>query len=93
MKSDNGEDSALISGATERLTPLGGPVKSKTFDESSALLVQNIISVSSVLSSSSEDEEDCIHSSVSSNSSSESSYIRNSSVSSGSSGFEYLPHF
>ena len=68
MKIDNGEDSALISGATERLTPLGGQVKSKTFDESLALLVRNISSVFSVLSSSSEDEEDCIRSSISSNS-------------------------
>jgi hypothetical protein len=55
MKSDNGEDSALISGPTEQLTPLGGPVKLKTFDESWSLLVRNITSVSSVLSSSSED--------------------------------------
>jgi hypothetical protein len=92
MKSDNGEDSTLISGAAERLTPLGGPVKSKTFDKSSALLVQNVTSVSSILSSFSEDEENCIHSSISSNSSSESSSIRTSSISSGSSSFEYLPH-
>ena len=51
-------------------------MKSKTFDESLALLVQNTTSVSSVLSSSSEDEEDCVRSSVSSNSSSEFPLVR-----------------
>jgi hypothetical protein len=68
MKNDNGEDSALVLWAAERLTSLGGPVKSKIFHQSSALLVRNITSVSSVVSSTSEDEEDCIHSSISSNS-------------------------
>jgi len=33
MKIENGEDSAFISEAAERLTPLGGPVKFKKFEE------------------------------------------------------------
>jgi hypothetical protein len=65
MKIEKGEDSAFISEAADRLTPFGGPVKSKTFDESPALLARNVTSVSSVLSSSSEDD-DCTRDSISS---------------------------
>ena len=33
MEIEKGEDSAFISGAAERLMPLGGPVKFKKFEE------------------------------------------------------------
>jgi hypothetical protein len=51
------EDSALMSEAADRLTPFGGPVKSKTFDQSLAVVARNVTSILSVLSC--EDEEDC----------------------------------
>jgi len=59
------EDSALVSEAADRLTPFGGPVKFKKFDESLALVAQNTTSVSSASSSSSEDE-DCTRGSTTS---------------------------
>ena len=94
MKIEKGEDSAFISGAADGLTPFGGPVKFKKFDESPALVARNATSVSSASSSSSQDEEDCTRgsttSSLSSNFSSDSSSISTSSISSGSSDFEYL---
>ena len=37
MKIEKGEDSAFISEAADGLTPFGGPVKLKKFDESPAL--------------------------------------------------------
>jgi len=58
MKIEKGEDSAFISEAADWLTPFGGPVKFKKFDESPPLVARNATSVSST-SSSSEDEEDC----------------------------------
>ena len=92
MKIEKGEDSAFISEAADCLTPFGGPVKFKKFDESPALVVQYATLVSSVSSSSYEDE--CTlgstTSSLSSNSSSDSSSISTSSISSRSSDFEYL---
>jgi len=57
MKIEKGEDSAFISEAADRLTPFGGPVKFKKFDESAALVARNGNSVSSA--SSSEDEDEC----------------------------------
>jgi hypothetical protein len=93
MKIEKGEDSAFISEAADRLTPFGGPVKLKKFDESPALVARNATSVSAASSSSSEDEEDCTRSSTTSslfsNSSSDYSSISTSSISSGSSDFEY----
>ena len=41
MKIEKGEDSAFISEAADWLTPFGGPVKFKKFDESLALLARN----------------------------------------------------
>jgi len=38
MKIEKGEDSAFISEAADRLTPFGGQVKFKKFDESLALV-------------------------------------------------------
>ena len=94
MKIEKGEESAFISEAADLLTPFGGPVKFKKFDESPALLARNATSVSSASSSPSEDEEDCTRgsttSSLSSDSSSYSSSSSTSSVSSGLSDFEYL---
>jgi hypothetical protein len=58
MKIERGENSAFISWAAERLTPLVGPVKFKKFEESPALVVRNATSVSTASSSFSEDEED-----------------------------------
>ena len=49
MKIVKGEDSAFISEAADLLTPFGCPMKSTTFDESPALLAQNVTSVSSIL--------------------------------------------
>jgi len=93
MKIEKGEDSAFISEAADLLTPFGGPVKFKKFDESPALVAQNATLVSWASSSPSEDE-DCTRgsttSSLSSNSSSDSSPISTSSISSGSCDFEYL---
>ena len=57
MKIEKGEDSAFISETADWLTPFGGPVKFKKFDESPALVAQNATSVS-LISSSSEDGED-----------------------------------
>jgi hypothetical protein len=94
MKVENGKDYAFISGAAYRLTPFGGPVKFKKFDESPALVARNATSVSLASSLSSENEEDCITGSTnsyqSSNSSSDSSSISTCSFSSGLSDFEYL---
>ena len=59
MKIDKGEDSAFISEAADRLTPFGGPVKFKKFNEFPALVARNATSVSSASSSSSEDEDEC----------------------------------
>jgi hypothetical protein len=38
MEIEKGEDSAFILKAADRLIPLGGPVNSKTFEESPAFL-------------------------------------------------------
>ena len=57
MKIEKVEDSAFISEAADQLTPFGGPVKFKKFDESPALVARNATSVSSASSSSSEDGE------------------------------------
>jgi hypothetical protein len=88
MKIEKGEDSAFISEAADRLTPFGGPIKFKKFDDSPALVARNATSVSSASSSSSENEEECAggstNSSLSTNSSSDSSSVRASSFSSGS---------
>jgi hypothetical protein len=56
LKIEKEEEFAFKSGAAERLTPLGGPVKFKKFEEFPALLVRNTTSVSTASSSFSEDE-------------------------------------
>jgi len=60
MEIEKGEDSAFISEAADRLTPFGGPVKLKKFDECLALVARNATSVSSASFSSYEDEEDSL---------------------------------
>jgi hypothetical protein len=61
---ERGEDSAFISEAADWLTPFGGPVKFEKFDEYPALVAGKATSVSSALSSTSEDEEDCTWGSI-----------------------------
>jgi hypothetical protein len=60
MKIEKGENSAFMSEAADRLTPFGGPVKFKKFDESPALVAGNATSVffPSYLSS---ENWDCTH--------------------------------
>jgi hypothetical protein len=60
------EDSAFISGASDRLMPFGGPVKFKKFDESLALVARYATSVSLASSSSSENAGDCTRGSTNS---------------------------
>jgi hypothetical protein len=44
MEIENGEKSAFISEAADRITQFGGPVKFKKFDESPALTARNATS-------------------------------------------------
>jgi hypothetical protein len=62
MRVEN-EDSAFMSEAADQLMPFGGLVKSIILYDSPGLVAQNVTLIFSV-SSSSEDEEDCVRGSI-----------------------------